>query len=851
MVIIYLLSVERRKEDRGEEEVPPSYFGAISGGGSNRSQKMRRAFFLLAPLALLALLAMLGATDASTAHQVAARRRRSRHMQRARRLQGQRRHGGDEEQPAAPAETTGTEPPPSAEPATDPATDPAAPAASAATAAPAATADPADADGASEEKAAAAAEVLQVEASVASLEAQVTALREAKPDPELKRAVAAALSAEQELLAAQSAEQQWNATVARLTASAEMWGNVSSAEEAMQHNISARALGEGEGVALETERLERLRAALAHTTENVKTSLVSDGILHASKAAREALVQLREYERERTETKEEFIASLGAIGPLMRQYAEESNAEAKAGAAGRDSAKSHATHALIGTKQSLARIQRERLLELNNTIVEQRALLRERHAQLERLTQSQQPDNATSPSPHTRELLAKERALQKMVEMLARNVSAASASLAADRAKADALAQEAGKMVDGPESAANEKLRKARLRLANATRAAVDAAALESRLRQTAEDATLVEDAERKKKVGKLEARLASAQEQLTLAKEKLEGEIEAEEASKAADEAAETAETVLSDAQESDFEAKAREVQATQATGAGDVAPWDEGSGTGEDKTSKAARHIRRIVGKLLWSEGHDAAAQAASREVVETVQGLISGSGSGSSKPSTSVEDKVHDEIQAQEAKLRGAQSTEHLDGKMAEVKETMQKNARFKSTRKTVPEMKTVATGPASLGELPKKTAENPPKMRIVPNHCFDGEKNKGEDGPDCGGACARKCGEYKPSFTDHSRSSKFHRASPMDRTDLVKGETRSPIMVKHLVTAPEANTVALLEETKAEEESVHFSSRESNRHRRNRRQARQQRLKRQRQQRQQRLRRLDRTLTENDY
>ena len=806
--------VERRKEDRGEEEVPPSYFGAISGGGSNRSQKMRRAFFLLAPLALLALLAMLGATDASTAHQVAARRRRSRHMQRARRLQGQRRHGGDEEQPAAPAETTGTEPPPSAEPATDPATDPAAPAASAATAAPAATADPADADGASEEKAAAAAEVLQVEASVASLEAQVTALREAKPDPELKRAVAAALSAEQELLAAQSAEQQWNATVARLTASAEMWGNVSSAEEAMQHNISARALGEGEGVALETERLERLRAALAHTTENVKTSLVSDGILHASKAAREALVQLREYERERTETKEEFIASLGAIGPLMRQYAEESNAEAKAGAAGRDSAKSHATHALIGTKQSLARIQRERLLELNNTIVEQRALLRERHAQLERLTQSQQPDNATSPSPHTRELLAKERALQKMVEMLARNVSAASASLAADRAKADALAQEAGKMVDGPESAANEKLRKARLRLANATRAAVDAAALESRLRQTAEDATLVEDAERKKKVGKLEARLASAQEQLTLAKEKLEGEIEAEEASKAADEAAETAETVLSDAQESDFEAKAREVQATQRGG---------------------------TTVNLVRS----------TREVVETVQGLISGSGSGSSKPSTSVEDKVHDEIQAQEAKLRGAQSTEHLDGKMAEVKETMQKNARFKSTRKTVPEMKTVATGPASLGELPKKTAENPPKMRIVPNHCFDGEKNKGEDGPDCGGACARKCGEYKPSFTDHSRSSKFHRASPMDRTDLVKGETRSPIMVKHLVTAPEANTVALLEETKAEEESVHFSSRESNRHRRNRRQARQQRLKRQRQQRQQRLRRLDRTLTENDY
>ena len=37
-----------------------------------------------------------------------------------------------------------------------------------------------------------------------------------------------------------------------------------------------------------------------------------------------------------------------------------------------------------------------------------------------------------------------------------------------------------------------------------------------------------------------------------------------------------------------------------------------------------------------------------------------------------------------------------------------------------------------------------------MQIVPNHCFDGEKNKSESGTDCGGACPRKCGEHEPDF-----------------------------------------------------------------------------------------------------
>ena len=455
----------------------------------------------------------------------------------------------------------------------------------------------------------------------------------------------------------------------------------------------------------------------------------------------------------------------------MRQYAKETKEEADAASAGNDVVKAslfsklQATHAMIGTKQSLARIQRERLLELNNTIIEQRAVLKARHEELDRLTQSQQPDNATNPSPHTRELRIKERAIKKMVEMLASNVSRASANLAAERSRAEALAKEESKIIGGPERATREKLHKARQHLSNATQTVRDTTALESRLRQVAEDASLVEDAERKREVGKLEARLASAQEQLALAKEKLEGEVEAEEAAKTADDAAEAARTALSDAEESDFEAKAREVRATQTDGSDAVAPWDQSDEGGLDKTSKAAKQIRNIVGKLLWSEGHDAAAQTASRQVVETVRGLIQGSRSGSGDHRKSEDNDVHNRIKAQEASIRGAQSTEHIDSKMAAVRETMHKTARFKSERhekkptKPSPPMKTIVTGRANVRG---KKDEAEAAMQIVPNHCFDGEKNKGELGTDCGGACPRKCGEHEPDFIDHHHSGKFHKA-----------------------------------------------------------------------------------------
>ena len=651
-------------------------------------------------------------------------------------------------------------------------------------------------NGESEEKAAAAAEVLKIEAEVTDLEARVKRLREAKPDPVLKQAVDAALSAEEELLKDKDAETKWNQTVMKLTKSSEMWKNVSAAEDAMQANMSAEALVKGDSIEADTERLEHLRSALEHTQQNAQTSLLSDAILHASKSAREALEQLREYQHERDSTKEEFIASLRAIATLMRRYANESKESTPTSG---DVA--HATHAQIETKQALARIQRERLLDLNSSIVEQKHLLEERHEELDRITQSQTPDNFTTPSAHTRELRAKERLLQKMVENLEANVSKASAELAAERERSNALAKEKSDMENGPEREANEKLARAKARLANASLTVRKATVLESQLRESAEEASLVENAERKKAVAKLEARLTSAKEQLTLAKEKLEGEIKAEEASKAAGEAAETTEKALLNAEEANFEAKAREVQATEvdskAENTDSIAPWDDNQDAGQDSKSRVAHHVRNIVGKLLWSEGHSAAAQQASKEIVDTVHKLLA------SHKDLAQTKKMQNEIETQEARLRASQSTEHIDAKIKSVQETMPKqsgqNARFKSmgmmrqgalAKPKEVQMKTISKGPASMGKLPrvaKKETDATPTLQVVPRHCFDGEKNKGEDGPDCGGSCPRICGEH-PSAIMHDNSDKnvFHVVSKMDHPDLYPTQTRHPLIVDHLVT-----------------------------------------------------------------
>ena len=112
--------------------------------------------------------------------------------------------------------------------------------------------------------------------------------------------------------------------------------------------------------------------------------------------------------------------------------------------------------------------------------------------------------------PRTHASFAPRGTIEKMAEMLAGNALAS-----ANRRQGKGVsAKEESKTVSGPESVTNKKLIW-RAVPANATQSALKAAVMESRLRQAA-DASLVEDAERKKEVGRLEAKLAATQEQLT-----------------------------------------------------------------------------------------------------------------------------------------------------------------------------------------------------------------------------------------------------------------------------------------------------------------------------------------------
>ena len=85
-------------------------------------------------------------------------------------------------------------------------------------------------------------------------------------------------------------------------------------------------------------------------------------------------------------------------------------------AAGADAS---ATRADVATKQALARVQRERIVSLGETIAQQKVLVKHDHDVLDRIVLTKVADNTTDPTPHTRELRAKLKVMDKIVTALA------------------------------------------------------------------------------------------------------------------------------------------------------------------------------------------------------------------------------------------------------------------------------------------------------------------------------------------------------------------------------------------------------------------------------------------------
>jgi hypothetical protein len=73
-----------------------------------------------------------------------------------------------------------------------------------------------------------------------------------------------------------------------------------------------------------------------------------------------------------------------------------------------------------------------------------------------------------------------------------------------------------------------------------------------------------------------------------------------------------------------------------------------------------------------------------------------------------------------------------------------------------------------------------------LDVVPkNHCFDGKQNFGEQGVDCGGSCARRCGFHHVLNIRGATKDPYHKVSMIPNQELLNpGESEKPMMVKSL-------------------------------------------------------------------
>lgn len=69
---------------------------------------------------------------------------------------------------------------------------------------------------------------------------------------------------------------------------------------------------------------------------------------------------------------------------------------------------------------------------------------------------------------------------------------------------------------------------------------------------------------------------------------------------------------------------------------------------------------------------------------------------------------------------------------------------------------------------------------PPLKAQPSHCFDGKRDNGEAGVDCGGTCARQCGFHRVKMVKSSNKDEYHKVSMFPHN--MKGDT--PQIVRKL-------------------------------------------------------------------
>ena len=143
-------------------------------------------------------------------------------------------------------------------------------------------------------------------------------------------------------------------------------------------------------------------------------------------------------------------------------------------------------------------------------------LIQTLHDHINRIVVTKTPDNQTTPSPHTRTMVSKLQVMEHVVEQMAVNVSSDSHTLQDEKKKLDQVNSMESK-ASATTNKVNTKMNKAAAQYANASAALDVAMANAVPVRQTYEEAKVVDAAERKMKMLQLQADVVNKKIELKL----------------------------------------------------------------------------------------------------------------------------------------------------------------------------------------------------------------------------------------------------------------------------------------------------------------------------------------------
>lgn len=149
------------------------------------------------------------------------------------------------------------------------------------------------------------------------------------------------------------------------------------------------------------------------------------------------------------------------------------------------------------------------------------------------------------------------------------------------------------------------------------------------------------------------------------------------------------------------------------------------------------------------------------------------------------------VHVELARLAKHLMWGTHPESYKAEVDRIKSTLKEEAKAANTTNTVKVGASIGNALSKNSQelkfkaITSGLASGVPLNVVTKNHCFDGKQNFGEQGVDCGGSCARKCGFHHVLNIRVPTKDSYHKVHTIPNQELANAEeSEKPMMVKSL-------------------------------------------------------------------